>query len=122
MKRLTEIIVEYSRKYVNKNNDWYNWREINEDKLPMGIELPEGNQYVKNVVLKKELNKKWKESKSDEDRLILIKYYIATWGGIHTNSKESMEEYSKLSATQLIKNGKKRYCFMVKSYCCSQSR
>ena len=45
-----------------KNNDWYNWREINEDKLPMGIELPEGNQYVKNVVLKKELNKKWKES------------------------------------------------------------
>jgi hypothetical protein len=107
MKRLTEIIVEYSRKYVNKNNDWYNWREINEDKLPMGIELPEGNQYVKNVVLKKELNKKWKESKSDEDRLILIKYYIATWGGIHTNSKKSMEEYSKLSATQLIKNGKK---------------
>ena len=107
MKKLTEIIVEYSKKYVNKNNDWYNWREINEDKLPMGIELPEGNQYVKNVVLKKELNKKWKESKSDEDRLILIKYYIATWGGIHTNSKESMEEYSKLSATQLIKNGKK---------------
>ena len=107
MKRLTEIIVEYSKKYINKNNDWYNWREINEDKLPMGIELPEGNQYVKNVVLKKELNKKWKESKSDEDRLILIKYYIATWGGIHTNSKESMEEYSKLSATQLIKNGKK---------------
>ena len=107
MKRLTEIIVEYSKKYINKNNDWYNWREINEDKLPMGIELPEGNQYVKNVVLKKELNKKWKEAKSDEDRLILIKYYIATWGGIHTNSKESMEEYSKLSATQLIKNGKK---------------
>lgn len=107
MKRLTEIIVEYSKKYINKNNDWYNWREINEDKLPMGIKLPEGNQYVKNVVLKKELNKKWKESKSDEDRLILIKYYIATWGGIHTNSKESMEEYSKLSATQLIKNGKK---------------
>ena len=107
MKRLTEIIVEYSKKYINKNNDWYNWREINEDKLPIGIELPEGNQYVKNVVLKKELNKKWKESKSDEDRLILIKYYIATWGGIHTNSKESMEEYSKLSATQLIKNGKK---------------
>ena len=107
MKRLTEIIVEYSKKYINKNNDWYNWREINEDKLPIGIKLPEGNQYVKNVVLKKELNKKWKESKSDEDRLILIKYYIATWGGIHTNSKESMEEYSKLSATQLIKNGKK---------------
>ena len=107
MKRLTEIIVEYSKKYINKNNDWYNWREINEDKLPEGIKLPEGNQYVKNVVLKKELNKKWKESKSDEDRLILIKYYIATWGGIHTNSKESMEEYSKLSATQLIKNGKK---------------
>ena len=107
MKKLTEIIVKYSKKYINENNDWYNWREINEDKLPMGIELPEGNQYLKNVVLKKELNKKWKESQSDEDKLILIKYYIATWGGIHTNSSESMEEYSKLSASQLIKNGKK---------------
>ena len=107
MKKLTEIIVKYSKKYVNENNDWYNWREINEDKLPMGIELPKGNQYLKNVILKKELNKKWKESQSDEDKLILIKYYIATWGGIHTNSSESMEEYSKLSASQLIKNGKK---------------
>ena len=44
MKKLTEIIVEYSKKYVNENNDWYNWREINEDKLRMGIELPKGNQ------------------------------------------------------------------------------
>ena len=107
MKKLTEIIVKYSKKYVNENNDWYNWREINEDKLPMGIELPKGNQYLKNVILKKELNKKWKESQSVENKLILIKYYIATWGGIHTNSSESMEEYSKLSASQLIKNGKK---------------
>ena len=107
MKKLTKKIFKYSKKYVNENNDWYNWREINEDKLPMGIELPKGNQYLKNVILKKELNKKWKESQSDEDKLILIKYYIATWGGIHTNSSESMEEYSKLSASQLIKNGKK---------------
>ena len=107
MKKLTEIIVKYSKKYINENNDWYNWREINEDKLPMGIKLPNGNQYLKNVVLKKELNKKWKESQSDEDKLILIKYYIATWGGIHTNSSESMEEYSKFSASELIKNGKK---------------
>ena len=107
MKKLTEIIVKYSKKYVNENNDWYNWREINEDKLPMEIKLPKGNQYLKNVVLKKELNKKWKESQSVENKLILIKYYIATWGGIHTNSSESMEEYSKLSASQLIKYGKK---------------
>ncbi|MDA9357098.1 hypothetical protein N9R05_02680, partial [Flavobacteriaceae bacterium] len=82
-------------------------REINEDKLPAGIELPKGNQYIKNLVLKKELNKKWKVSQSSEERLILIKYYIATWGGIHTNSNESMKEYSSLSASQLIKKGKK---------------
>lgn len=107
MNKLTEIIVQYSRKYVNKKNDWYNWREINEDKLPAGIELPEGNQYIKNLVLKKELNKKWKGSKSSEEKLLLIKYYIATWGGIHTNSNESMKEYSSLSASQLIKKGKK---------------
>lgn len=66
-----------------------------------------GNQYIKNLVLKQELNNKWKNSKTSEEKLELIKYYIATWGGIHTNSQKSMNEYSKLSARELIRKGKK---------------
>mgnify|MGYP006145565689 FL=1 len=105
-KELTEVIINYSKKYINEANDWYSWREINEDKLPKGIKLPDGNQYIKNIVLKEELNKKWKEADNDEEKLLLTKYYIATWGGIHTNSNNSMIEYSTLSASELIKKGK----------------
>lgn len=107
MKKLIKIISEYSKTHLDKNNDWYNWREINEDKLPLGIFLPKGNQYTKNLVLKYELNKKWEESSNLEDKFILIKYYISTWGGIHTNSSESMNEYTTMPANELIKKGKK---------------
>ena len=50
-KELKEVIINYSKKYINETNDWYSWREINEDKLPKGIKLPDGNQYIKNIVI-----------------------------------------------------------------------
>ena len=107
MNKLTKTITDYSKEHIDALNDWYSWREINEEKLPLGIELPKGNQYIKNLSLKKQLNKCWKEAQDDKVKFELIEYYISTWGGIHTNSEESMMEYSTLSATQLIKFGKK---------------
>ena len=107
MKEITEAVNVYSSKYLNVQNDWYSWREINESKLPAGINLPKGNQYLKNLVLKEELHKKWKTSSTIEEKHELIKYYISTWGGIHTNSAESMHLYTTLSAEELIGNGKK---------------
>ena len=107
MDQLTETITAYAKDFINSENDWYSWREINEEKLPLGIQLPLGNQYIKNLVLKQELNNRWKNSETEEDKFNLIKYYIATWGGIHTNSLESMNEYARLSADELIKKGKK---------------
>ena len=108
MRELKNIITDFSKDYINSENNWYNWREINEEKLPNGIKLPNGNQYIKNIALKNELNKKWKNSNSQEEKNELIKYYIAVWGGIHTNSSESMKEYSTLSASQLIISKKKQ--------------
>lgn len=107
MKILSKIIAEYAREYINELNDWYSWREINEEKLPFGMKLPTGNQYIKNVYLKKKLNRFWRDAQDNGTRYQLIKYYISTWGGIHTNSDESMYEYSTLSAVELIKLGKK---------------
>jgi len=107
MNGLTKIITDYSKEHIDKLNNWYSWREINEEKLPLGIKLPKGNQYIKNLSLKKQLNKYWRETQDNKVRFELIKYYISTWGGIHTNSEQSMMEYSILSATQLIKLGKK---------------
>lgn len=107
MKKITETITAYAKEFINSENDWYSWREINEEKLPNGVELPIGNQYLKNLVLKQELNNRWKNSGNSKEKFELIKYYIATWGGIHTNSQKSMNEYSNLSARELIKKGKK---------------
>ena len=53
------------------------------------------------------MNKCWREAQDDKVKFELIEYYISTWGGIHTNSEESMMEYSTLSASELIKLGKK---------------
>jgi len=107
MRNLIDSIIEYSKNYLNKENDWYNWREIKEEKLPLEIKLPEGNQYLKNLTLKNELNFKWKNTTSQTEKFELIKYYIATWGGIHTNGKKSMTEYTTLSAPELIEKGMK---------------
>ena len=107
MNKLIKTITDYSKEHIDALNDWYSWREINEEKLPLGIELPKGNQYIKNLSLKKQLNKCWRETQDNKVKFELIEYYISTWGGIRTNSEESMMEYSTLSATQLIKLGKK---------------
>tara|TARA_B100001113_G_C21004920_1_gene576629 strand:+ start:307 stop:981 length:675 start_codon:yes stop_codon:yes gene_type:complete len=107
MNKLIKTITDYSKEHIDALNDWYSWREINEEKLPLGIKLPKGNQYIKNLSLKKQLNKCWRETQDNKVKFELIEYYISDWGGIHTNSEESMMEYSTLSATQLIKYGKK---------------
>jgi hypothetical protein len=106
MNKLKKTIADYSKEHIDTLNDWYSWREINEEKLPQGIKLPDGNQYIKNISLKEQLNKCWRETQDNKVKFELIEYYISTWGGIHTNSEESMFEYSTLSATQLIKFGK----------------
>ncbi|MEZ5031987.1 MAG: hypothetical protein R2787_11345 [Saprospiraceae bacterium] len=106
MKNLHQAITEYSKQLLDSTNDWYNWREINEEKLPGGISLPAGNQYKKNVALKNQLHREWVNA-DIEKRFALTKYYIADWGGIHTNSPDSLFEYSTKSASYLIKNGKK---------------
>ena len=115
MNKLIKTITDYSKEHIDALNDWYSWREINEEKLPLGIELPKGNQYIKNLSLKKQLNKCWRETQDNKVKFELIEYYISTWGGIRTNSEESMMEYSTLSATQLIKLGKKGIASLSKA-------
>lgn len=114
---LKDAILELAKSNIDDNNNWYNWREINEEKLPNGISLPEGNQYIKNIALKKELNKKWISASSQDEKYKLIHYYIATWGGIHTNSKDSLNEYSTISAEHLIQKGKKGIASWSKAIC-----
>jgi len=87
---LDDAIINFSKTYINERNDWYCWRRINEKKIPLGVTLPQGNQYIKNIALKKELNKKWIATKSSKEKKLITSYYISTWGGIHGNSDKNI--------------------------------
>lgn len=99
-----ESLIKLCQENLTETNDWYNWRKTI---IPKDIVLPQGNQYLKNIYLKKELHTKWKDETSAEKKGVLIEYYIRTWGGIKGNSKESMQEYQSSNAEDLIKKGVK---------------
>jgi hypothetical protein len=104
---LNQALLNFGKRYIDEKNDWYNWRKINETNLPIGISLPKGNQYLKNIYLKKSLNEKWKKEGDLERKEVLIKYYIKDWGGIKKNSMQSMKEYQTLTPKELIDKGLK---------------
>lgn len=98
---LIRAIHAFSQQYIDSGNDWYEWREINSEKLPPGIILPDGNQYQQNIALKKALHNKWNESTTLTAKQDLVNYYVETWGGIRTNSEEAKAEFVQ-SPSQLI--------------------
>lgn len=102
---LTESIEELAKRTVDTENNWYNWRTINESKLPQGITLPQGNQYRKNISLKSQLNKKLDVARTHEEKKDLLKYYVSTWGGIHGNSQETLDMYARSTEKELIAFG-----------------
>ncbi len=104
---LLESLYKICKENIDETNDWYNWRKINESLIPDSITLPKGNQYTKNIYLKKELNSKWENEIDLIKQGIYIEYYIKTWGGIKGNKKDSMIEYQTKSADELIKKGVK---------------
>jgi len=86
---------------LDETNDWYTWK-INESKIPVNILLPIGNQYLKNITLKEELHKAWEAEPDLKKKGKIIKYYIKDWGGIGTNSEDSMKIYMYSSPGTLI--------------------
>ena len=104
--KILESLDHFCLENIDETNDWYTWN-INESKIPVNIRLPIGNQFIKNRSLKEELNKAWE---SEADRIKkgeIIKYYIQDWGGIRTNSVDSMKIYMQSSPDSLIAFGKK---------------
>ncbi len=114
---LEESIKDLANSTINSENDWYSWRTINENKLPQGIHLPQGNQYKKNISLKNQLNKKLQSAENHEDKKELLKYYISTWGGIHGNSEEKMDEYTRSTDSEIIALGSNGIASWSKALC-----
>jgi hypothetical protein len=114
---LEEAIKRLAKNNVDSANDWYSWRTINESRLPAGINLPQGNQYEKNLALKTELNKKLKRETDHEEKKRLLKYYISTWGGIHGNSDETLNKYTRATTDELIAMGSHGIASWSKALC-----
>ncbi len=104
MKELKNILLEFSKINITENNGWYNWC-VNENHLPKGIILPDGNNYGKNISLKKQLHTLWKNEKNETIKGNLIEYYIVKWGGIKTNGGPSLNIYKIDTSEKLILRG-----------------
>ena len=104
MKEIKNILLEFSKLHITENNGWYNWC-INENLLPNNIMLPDGNNYSKNISLKKQLHTLWKNEKNETIKGDLIEYYIVKWGGIKTNGVASLNIYRSNNAEELILKG-----------------
>lgn len=104
MEKLKNILLEFSKIHLNENNGWYNWC-VNENFLPNNVMLPDGNNYSKNISLKKQLHTLWKNEKNETIKGDLIEYYIVKWGGIKTNGVASLNIYRSNNAEELILKG-----------------
>lgn len=115
---IIDAIFNIANKKIDSSNDWYYWRPVNEKNLynKIGISLHNGNQYKKNVELKRVLHDKWKKSDKTE-KYNIVKYYISDWGGIHGNSEASLVEYADSSPESLIGKGKDGIASWSKALC-----
>lgn len=103
---LRVALIRICNENIDQTNDWYSWRAIDETKLPIGISLPEGNQYQKNIALKVKLNQLWLGEQDITRQEALIKYYISTWGGVRGNKSARIGEYTSQLPDQLVGRGK----------------
>lgn len=103
---LLNALNDYCSHHINESNDWYNWK-FDDPNLPITLSVSGENSYFKNISLKEELHKAWKNETDNDKKGELIKYYISTWGGIRRNSNESLEFYMTKAPEILIAQGKK---------------
>lgn len=100
---LNQAIIDYSRTILTPTNDWFSWK-INPSLIPDGIVLPHGNPYSQNVALKLALNVQYHLGNVDT-KILVTKYYIATWGGVRRNSEDKIRNYSLAPPGTLVANG-----------------
>lgn len=98
---LWEALNDFCIKNLNKANEWYDWK-FNETIIPFKVNLPNGNNYVKNIALKEELHKIWISESDTETKEKLVKYYIKNWGGILRIGDQKIKLYANSSSDFLI--------------------
>lgn len=101
---LAKALERLAKQYLTSENSWYSWRPIALKTLPVGIRLPEGNQFRKNVALKRRLSTRWQEA-DESERYTLANFYVSEWGGIRNNSEDTLRFYCSARPKDLINAG-----------------
>lgn len=101
--RITTLIKEFiaSRVITKIHYDW----PINHERLPHGIKICGSSCFEQNVDLKFKLNAAWEnflDQNQEEELYKLAKYYVSTWGGVHRNSRQTLENYIQSEPSLLI--------------------
>lgn len=97
---MQEIINRFIAENFNSIKSDYRWR-IKEEHLPAEVNLDPSSNYVQNLQLKRQLNGFFVDGDFKE-RLEIINYYIAKWGGVIRNSEETIRIYSTMDCEALI--------------------
>lgn len=97
---MQEIINRFIAENINSIKSDYRWR-IKEEHLPAGVNLDPSSNYEQNLQLKRQLNGLFVDGDFKE-RLEIINYYIAKWGGVIRNSEETIRIYSTMDCEALI--------------------
>lgn len=100
-------------KYVGSgilSRDQYDW-PVNHAKLPFGIKVAGDTNFAQNVDLKYKLNDIWNKlliNHSYRDLYLVAQYYVSTWGGIHRNSRRTINNYISKDPSLLIHEQQKK--------------
>lgn len=113
---LEDALFEFCKDKLRDGTGWYEWT-LNWDRLPTGIQKPAGNCYERNVALKKALSKDWKESASITRRHALERFYIVDFGGVRTNSEDTLTRYFTNTDAQNIALGSRGIASWSKALC-----
>ena len=114
---LEEVIARLAGKTLDSKENWYSWK-INEERLSQktGIALKNASLFEKNIELKESLRHRLERCDPDL-REKLIRYYVADWGGVRSNSTETIRRYSSSSPSLLISSGKNGVASWSKVLC-----
>ena len=93
------------RPRIDECEHWYRF-PINDDVLNKhtGITLKSSNKCARNIELKWELHRRFK-SAGCEGKQRYTRYYVREWGGIKTNSDETIRRYACYAPDKILKRG-----------------
>jgi hypothetical protein len=99
---LRNILTKFANQGLPSLNEGYKWPIPTA--LPSGIDLPAGSLYEQSLALKSRLHEQWLVA-NPEQRFVLAKFYVSTWGGVKRNADEKLRSYAAQEPRSIMGDG-----------------